>query len=236
MNIEKYKQTLTLSSSTIDHNLKEFLTDMPNYIRQNSVYKKFKAKEVLFEKSEEYKYVYYIISGSFVVVNEFESGRIYEPVILYSDDFIGVVEAIVKKQEIISTIIANEQSEVLGFRKDDFIKWIGENHNITKIVLNSISISFTKNMVESGEQIILNTRYLLLSHLIQQSVMKDDIFLLDESREKTSIRTGINIRTLYRHIKELKQKGLVDTRGRKVFFNDSQRQNIFDLMTELRNK
>ena len=91
MNIEKYKQTLTSKNVKIDSSLQSLLDIMPNYILQHSIYKKLDANEVLFEKGDLFNYVYYISSGSFVVVNEFESGRIYEPVILYSKDYIGVV-------------------------------------------------------------------------------------------------------------------------------------------------
>lgn len=236
MNIEKYKQTLTSNKMNNPEKLNVILKNMPSYIKQNGSFKIYKKSELLYEKSEDVNYVYYIIRGSFVVVNEFESGRIYEPVILYGDDFIGAVEAIIGKPDVISTIVANETSEVLRFKTEDFKRWLKENHDLTRVVLHSVSVNFTKNMVESGEQIILNTRYLMVNHLLQQSTKQDDLNILDESRDKTSIRTGINIRTLYRHIRELKEQKLIDTKGRKVYFTDTQKEHLLDFMKELRNK
>lgn len=209
---------------------------MPNYIRQSSKYLKIRKNDFLYHKSEEFKYVYYVVVGSFSVVNEFESGKLYEPVILPNEDFIGVVEVIHGMKEIISTIIANEDAEVFQFDREKFSQWMRESHELTNWVLYAVSRNFIQNMKMSGENVILDSRYILIKHIVGYAKHNDGIFTLDESREKTSVRTGVNIRTLYRHLNELKDQGLITTQGRKIIFQKEQHNQLIDYVNQLRNK
>lgn len=236
MNIEEYIKAFTSGISNPSREVKELIDAMPQYIKQNSYVKSFKRNEFLYHKEEETNHVYYVIEGSYVVVNEFESGKIYEPIILHNNDFIGVVEVIMNFENIITTIVANEDMTVFQFSSRDFNKWLNESHELNKIVLKAVSTNFIKNMKMSGEGIILDTKYLLISHLLQNSTPTKDGYELDESREKTSKRTGINLRTLYRHIKELKNQDLVISSGRKLRFDEVMKENLYTLYIDLRNK
>ena len=226
----------TLSNDDISSTTKTVIELMPEYIINNSRCLEYKKPSNLLTKGDNVTFVYYVVSGSFNVVNEFESGKIYEPVVLNDSDFIGVVEAVRNMKTIISTISVRDNAMVFQFDKELFLRWINESHGITKILLDSVSSNFTQNMVESGEAIILDLRYALINHLLKHAVKFNDVYLMDESREKTSIRTGINIRTLYRHIKELRNSNLISTKGRKIFFNDSQKDLLYTLHQDLRNK
>lgn len=226
----------TLSKKELTPITKKVIDLMPSYIKKDSQYVTYNKGDNLLTKSEELQYVYYVIDGSFNVVNEFESGKIYEPVILEHSDFIGVVETILNHKETISTLKAQKDAEVFQIRKELFIKWMNDSHELTKMVLKSVASNFIKNMIESGESVILSSRYMLVSHLLQHSNMVDDNYMIDEAREKTSIRTGINLRTLYRHIKELKQEKLISTKGRKIFFDESQKDLLYKMYQDLRNK
>jgi CRP-like cAMP-binding protein len=236
--ITKYIQALSSNEQNIKTNpfVKDLIKLMPDYVKASSSYLVFHKNEFIFRKGELPRYVYYIIDGSFIVVNEFESGKVYEPVVLHSNDFTGTVEAILHKSEIISANIANEDLYVFQFPIDVFLRWINDSHPLTKVVLEKLSMNFEKNMMESGEGILLHSMYFLISHLLNQSYEKDGLSVLDEAREKTAIRTGINIRTLYRHIKELKNENYIKTNGRKILFTEDQRQKLYDYQLELRNK
>lgn len=214
----------------------QLISIMPKYIKQTSKYLKIRKNDFLYHKSEEFKYVYYVVIGSFSVVNEFESGKMYEPVILPDHDFIGVVEVIHGMKEIISTIIANEDAEVFQFEREKFFQWMNESHELTKWVLHAVSRNFIQNMKVSGENVILDSRYLLVKHIISNAQPKEDMFVLDEPREKTSVRTGVNIRTLYRHLNEMKDKGFISTQGRKIIYNRDQHNKLVEYYNQLRNK
>ena len=82
--------------------------------------------------------------------------------------------------------MANEDMTVFRFPSKDFKKWLNESHDLSKIVLEAVSKNFVKNMKISGEGIILDTKYLLISHLLKNSTKAIDGYELDESREKTS--------------------------------------------------
>ncbi len=236
MIIDEYIKTFTLENTESSKEIHRLINMMPNYIKRNSIVKSYKKNDVIYRKDEETTFVTYVLEGSYIVVNEFESGKIYEPIILHKNDFIGVVEVVMNFSNIISTITANEDLQIFRFPAKDFKKWMDESFELTRMVLEAVSKNFFGNMRISGEGIILDTKYQFISHILQNASMVDDYYELNESREKTSKRTGINIRTLYRHIKELKDNNMITTKGRRIQFDENGHEELYNLYKNLRNK
>jgi CRP-like cAMP-binding protein len=216
--------------------LKRIIALMPDYVFRNSYLATYKKGEIVVHKGDPLRFVFITVSGDITVVNEFESGKVYEPVVLPHSDFVVVVEALLNYEEIISTNIATSDSEIIKIPIQLFKRWINESHDLTKEVLLNVSKNFVKNMRESGEGVLLNSKYLFIMHLLNQSKQKHGYHILDETREKTAKRTGINIRTLYRYIKEFKEKDLIDINGRSIIFSDAMREQLHQCALELRNR
>lgn len=216
----------------------EIISLMPNYVKDSSEVVTRNSGALLYEKDEPITHIYITVDGEISIVNEFESGKIFEPVILHHSDFTGVVEAILGMDEIISTNIAKTDVTYIKVPKQIFLKWLDDSHKITRYVLNSVSTNFKKNMAESGESVILDSMYLLVSYLLRNTNHDNltNFYVLHETRERTSIRTGINIRTLYRHIKKLRQDGLITMQNRNIAFSDTQKMHLYDYYLQLRNK
>ncbi len=233
---EKYRQTVPKKAS---HNfISNVISLMPLYIKQHGEFLTLEKNSILLGKSEEVSYAIIIVYGELTVVNEFESGKIYEPVIMNHSEFTGVVEIISNQKEIISTNLTVNEVGYIRIPKKYFLKWLDENHEITKLVLDSVCANFSKDMHKSGENILLDSMYLLVNHLLKKAALNTrmDMYILNETRERTSNRTGINLRTLYRHIKKLKQAGFVTVYKRKIVFSEEQKIILYDYYLELRNK
>ena len=207
---------------------------MPSYVKKESSFITLEKGETLLYKGQKPSSVFIIVSGEMSVVNEFESGKVYEPVIVKHSNFSAVVEAILDYDEIIATNIANTKVELIQIPIKCFKQWLKESHKITTIVLQNVSRNFIKNMTLSGENVLLNSKYLFTAHLLNNALYDGNLYVMNETREKTAKRTGINLRTLYRYIKEFKNKGFIDVKGRKIFFTEQQRDQLHNYYQKLR--
>lgn len=212
--------------------------NMPNYIIDGSFLGVLKKDEAIVLNSYPVNDVFIILSGELVVVNEFESGKIYEPVAIYNNDYIGVVEVILDYKEYISTVIATSEVTFVKIPKELFKRWIKEYPMISYHVLESVCKNFSLNMRGSGEQILLDGMYLLLSHILNNAQYDSgmNLFVLKESRDKTAKRTGINIRTLYRYIKKLKSTNYICLHQKRIAYSSEQKERLQRYSSQLRNQ
>jgi CRP-like cAMP-binding protein len=233
-NIRKNSSKKRPSDAYID----KVLSNMPDSIKKQARFIKMKKDEIIIHQSDQVKYAYITVNGEISVINEFESGKLFEPVIIPHSDFIGVVEIILGHSEFISSNVAKTDVELIRIPTKVFQEWISMSHETTTLVLESVCRNFVKNMSESGETMILDSMYLLVRHLLMTSSYDREKkqYTLQETREKTSIRTGVNLRTLYRHIKKLKEDGYCSSLYRGIVFNEGQKAALYDYYLLLRNK
>ena len=237
MNIIEYEiLRKNRNSKENDPFINEIISLMPKYVKEASTLERKKKYENILVKSDPVDFAIITVKGEISVVNEFESGKIYEPVVIYPNDFTAVVEIICGIKEIITLNIAKTDVEFIKIPKKVFLKWLDDSHLITRYVLNSVSNNFQQNMFVSGEGVLLDSMYLLVSHLLQNALLVNDLFILTETREKTSRRTGINLRTLYRHINKLKSSGYILKNTRKLSFSKEMQVLLYDYHKQLRNK
>lgn len=240
MNINEYssiRKEIKLKRDS-DTFINEIIALMPQYVKDESTFVRKRKGSILVHKSDPAIYAYITISGDISVVNEFESGKIFEPVVIPHSNFLGVVEIILDMKEIISTNLAKTDIEYIQIPKKVFLKWLDESHEATRYVLKCISSNFRNNMKESGENIILDSMYLVVSHLLKFAKYSESkkLYVLAETRENTSVRTGVNLRTLYRHIKKLKLEGYCSSQYRSIIYDENQKIRLNDYYLLLRNK
>lgn len=226
---------MSIKNTTFLDNL---FANMPDYVKKYASVESIGKNERIVRNSYPVNDAFAILKGELVVVNEFESGKIYEPVAIYENDFVGVVEVVLEQKEFISSVSATTDVTFLRIPKEIFKRWIKENGTISYMVLQSVSKNFSINMTDAGDQIVLDSMYLLVNHILKNSVFNkvDNIFILNESREKSATRTGINIRTLYRYIKKLKKMDYIFLENKRIAFNKKQKQILMDYTVSLRNK
>jgi CRP/FNR family cyclic AMP-dependent transcriptional regulator len=212
--------------------------NMPDYVKMDASIESIGKEQAIVRTSYPVNDAFVILKGELIVINEFESGKIYEPVSIFENDFVGVVEVVLEQEEFISTVSAVEKVTYIRIPKKTFIRWIQENGIVSYMVLKSVSNNFSINMTNAGEQIVLDSMYLLVNHIIKNATYKSDnnLYVLIESRDKSAKRTGINIRTLYRYIKQLKSLNYISLHNKRIAFNEAQKNQLINYSVYLRNK
>lgn len=216
----------------------DIISLMPKFVRDQAEYKHVSPKQIILQKGDPLTHAVIVISGDVTVLNEFESGKVFEPVIIHHSDFTGVVEIILNMEDTIATNVAVNDVRYIKIPRKTFLKWLDVSHIITKYILKSVCSNFQKNMMESGEAILLDSMYLFVSHTLKNASYSPatKLYILKETREKTSTRTGINLRTLYRHIKRLRDGDYISNTGRNIVYNETQKEALQALNQSLRKK
>ncbi len=240
MKLSKFKKEYYEHKERYDNQafIEHIFQIMPKEVQEEAEYLHYIKNSNLVTKSDPVNYAFITITGEITVVNEFESGKIFEPVVISPSDFTCVVEIILDMDEIIATNMTRTDCTLIRIPRNTFKKWLDTNHEVTKMVLEGVCINFMKSMIVSGENILLDTMYLLLRHLLNSAIYEplSKQYTLHETREKTSSRTGINLRTLYRHIKHLKNESYIGVYGRNITYSEKQREAIIKYVHYLRNK
>lgn len=240
MNITSYEQHLRNRGIVRENDsfINALISYMPHSIKEVAQVVQVKKNTEIVKKDDPVDFVYITLQGEIAVVNEFESGKVFEPVVIYPNDFMVVVEAILGMDEIITTNTAKTDVEIIKIPKKLFLYWLDKSPEITRMVLDSVCLNFKHNMKVSGEGVLLDSMYLFISHMLNNAVHDKDnqCYTLAETREKTAIRTGINLRTLYRHIKRLKEDHYISNKHQKICFDEKQKARLFKYNQELRNK
>jgi CRP/FNR family cyclic AMP-dependent transcriptional regulator len=226
---------ITMKNNTF---LNTILENMPDYVQDLASFEEISEDTPIVRTSYPVTDAFVILEGELVVVNEFESGKVYEPVTISYDDFVGVVEVVLNREEFISTVVATSKVKYIKIPKDIFKKWLKDNALISYLVLESVAKNFSMNMTFAGEQILLDSMYLLVNHIVNFSKYDEQkkMFYLQETREKTAKRTGINIRTLYRYLKKLKRLNYIFMDKKRISFDKSMKEKLIDYSILLRNK
>ena len=239
MNLKDYESAF-IKTKKLGENmfLDTIRTNMPDYVKNNSEYLKLPKNKIFINKSDPVKYAYIVIYGDLVVVNEFESGKTFEPVKLYQSDFIGVVEVLLDYEEFISTVQCSTAVEFIRIPKKQFIRWLKDSNTISNLVLRSVCMNFSQSMTESGKHILLDSMYLFINHILKNASLTSNktLYILNETRQKSAIRTGINLRTLYRYVNKLKDMNYISIYNQHIGFSESQKTKLIDFSLSLRDK
>ena len=238
MKIIEYEKTLANSNLGNIEFVKNIINLMPKFVKESSEVVHKQKGSSIYKKDLPLDFIVITVEGEISIVNEFESGKIFEPVVIYPSDFIGIVEVVLNMATVISTNIAQTDVTFIKVPRNTFLKWVDVSHEITKLTLHSVCFNFKKNMAESGESVLLDSKTMFVSYLLKNSAYDNDLkmYIIKETREKTSIKTGINLRTLYRHVNSLKESGYITTHHRNIVFTDKMRKSLDSYYLQLRTK
>ena len=119
MNITTYEQQRRKLGIVRENDsfINALISNMPHSIKEVAQVVKLKKGATIVKKDDPIDFVYITLSGEVSVVNEFESGKIFEPVVIKPNDFMIVVESILDMKEIITTNTAKTDVEIIKIPK-----------------------------------------------------------------------------------------------------------------------
>lgn len=214
---------------------KQFLNEIPDYIKDKHQIVIFDKSEVVTHKGDSIEKIYISLEGKMHVKNEFENGFIYNFAEVESISYIGAMEIMANAYEYSATLQATTKCVMIEMKVEDFLKWINTDQSLTLKVLKFVSKDMYKQSLKKGEGLAYPAIYSLISYL--SSVYEDsdeETLYIKKSREEIGSKLGFSIRTINRNIKVLKEENLITVNRKTISINKEQFNKLIDKLDSIK--
>lgn len=192
-------------------NLINYTKYMPADIRKRCTVRLHPAGSVIHQKNFELHYFGIVAQGENRVINEFENGNVFMIESNKAIDFIGEVTILAKMPHTSVTIEAVSDNIVAYISRKDAERWLKEDINILSLTSYHTAYKLYRSSYTNGARLFYPPGYLLLDYLIRYSVQNGISQRLEitvnKTRQVLQEETGINVKTLNRTIRQLKDEG-----------------------------
>lgn len=215
--------------------LQEILSSMPKNIKERCYVKKFRKKNLILKKDENVKFVYIICEGEAKGVNEFANGNLYVVEKITPFAFIGELSVVAEKLKASVTIEASTDCTTIQISREDFCKWLEKDHIITMTVVRGIAKKYYQFAYNKGIQHFYPSLYMLQLFIIRQvraKIENNEYVIINERRQQIADEMGVNIKTVNRGIKKLKDDNLISIYRGKLYVNRNQYLKIINILEE----
>ena len=215
--------------------IKELIDRMPNDIKKNCKVKKFDKGQIVFLKEDNIRFMYLHLEGQMKVRNEFENGFVYDFALIEPISYIGAMEIMANKDVYSSTLQAITDSMIIEITKNDFIKWIENDHKLALDVLCFVSGNMYKQALKTGEVLAYPAICTLINYLINvfESKNKKEVFI-QKTREEISSILGVSVRTINRNLKILKEENLLSVSRKGILITEKQCEKLYEKLNSLK--
>lgn len=209
--------------------LKDYTKNMPANIRSRCTVRTHTAGSIIHQKDMELGYFGIVAIGENRVINEFENGNVYMIEGNKAVDFIGEVTILAGMRRTSVTIEAVTDNVVAYISRRDAELWLSEDMNILRLCAGHTAFKLYRSSYTNGAKLFYPPSYLLLDYIVRcgrQSGMESDkpprMITINRTRQLLQEEIGVNVKTLNRTIKQLKDEEFFDICKGKLTFTREQ--------------
>lgn len=219
--------------------LSTWLADIPESDINKLVIRRFEANETFIQKNQLFHHVLIILDGICNVINQTDSGAEVITLRLSQGDLIGVSEHVLHSMRYIASIKSCTQLIVAELDSQTFANWLYSYPCFVNFVLKNLvtrlhyTADFSANCQSSTSKINL-AKYFVDRYRFESNSSVDpenETIIINETHEIIGNFLGIHTRTVERHIRALKQEGLISTTKGKVSISQAQYQELLRYVT-----
>ena len=183
----------------------------------------YKKKQLLYHEEEAALYLYYLKSGKVKTFRAHNDGKEYITNVYKTGEFFGV-KALFENKNYSDSAIALEDSTIKKVPKEDFLKLVYSNRDIStqfiKLLSSNIEENEKKLISMAYDTVRKRTAQVLIELESQFSKNQDGDVEIKMTREDLASLAGTAIETVIRCLRDLKKEGLIDINGRIVKITD----------------
>lgn len=209
--------------------LKKYTKNMPADIRSRCTVRTHAAGSIIHQKNMELRHFGIVAIGENRVINEFENGNVYMIESNKAIDFIGEVTILSGMQNTSVTIEAVTDNIVAYISRKDAEQWLAEDRNILGLASRHTAFKLYRSSYTNGAKLFYPPSYLLLDYIIrygQQHGMDNPhpphSLTISKTRQALQEEIGVNIKTINRTIRQLKEEGYLTIIKGKITFTPEQ--------------
>lgn len=202
------------------------------------IIRQFEAGEALAFKGHLFQHVFIVLNGICDVINQLDNGTEIITLKLTFGDVIGVSESVLNNMKNIASVKACTPVIVAELENAMFKRWLMSFPCFVDFVLKNLvtrlhyTADFSANCQTSAPKINL-AKYFIDRYNVEftSSPKYYGSVKIQETHEMISTFLGMSPRTVERHIRTLKEDGLISTAKGKVYISPSQYQELLNLVT-----
>lgn len=209
--------------------LKEYTKNMPEDIRSRCTVRTHAAGSIIHQKNMELGYFGIVAKGENRVINEFENGNVYMIESNKAIDFIGEVTILAGMSRTSVTIEAVTDNVVAYISRKDAERWLASDMNILHLTARHTAFKLYRSSYNNGAKLFYPPSYLLLDYMVKygrQSGMESSrppkTITVLRTRQMLQEEIGVNVKTLNRTIRQLKEEGFFSLCKGKITFTREQ--------------
>lgn len=217
----------------VDNNtwFEQFVKNMPKRFIPRIDIISISDKKIIIRKGKASPYVYFIIKGKVIMINEYSNGRIFNYASKNAPGFLGLLEYFSNQKLPSTTIRASGDVLVMRMPVNDFSNWVENDFDAYKLFTRYFASNIFPSIENKGKAIALSKKHMLLDFFIMQ--YSDEIqgagsYRIPLTKEEISFRLGVSERTIYRILQELVHEGLINIDHGKIKISDSQLEKILN--------
>ncbi|MGB0423543.1 MAG: response regulator [Flavobacteriales bacterium] len=189
--------------------------------RKSKIYKK---KEILYREGDFASALYFVESGKVRTYKINEDAKEYTTGLFKDNDYLGYLE-LIKETEHIDTAVAMEDTEVYQIPKEDFIKLLYTNQEVSQAFIKLIS----GNLMEKEEELI-NLAYNTVRKRVADGLLLLEKRYKDENQPDFSISiprddlasiVGTSTESVIRVLSDFKSDGVIEIKRSSITLLES---------------
>ena len=223
--------------------LKEYTKNMPEDIRSRCTVRTHAAGSIIHQKNMELGYFGIVAKGENRVINEFENGNVYMIESNKAIDFIGEVTILAGMSHTSVTIEAVTDNVVAYISRRDAERWLASDINILNLAARHTAFKLYRSSYNNGAKLFYPPSYLLLDYMVKygrQSGMESSrppaAITVLRTRQMLQEEIGVNVKTLNRTIRQLKEEGFFSICKGKITFTREQYEKAIEWLEAEKDK
>ena len=206
--------------------LTDYVKNMPPDIKNRCVIKVIPPGQIIHQKNYELDYFAFVCCGDHRAINEFENGNVYMIEKNEAIDFVGEVTIIAGQERTSVTLETITECVLLQMPRKDFERWIKEDIDLLYLIASKVAFKLYRSSSKNGATLFYPPNFLLLEYLVQYAdkhmTGNKTSITVPFTRNQLEEELGINIKTLNRTVKKLKDTGMIGIVKGKLTFNKDQ--------------
>lgn len=220
--------TLTELEKKVPELLK-YTKNMPPDIRSRCTVRTHAAGSIIHQKNMELGYFGIVALGENRVINEFENGNVYMIEGNKAIDFIGEVTILAGMPRTSVTIEAVTDNVVAYISRRDAQRWLAEDMNILRLTAGHTAFKLYRSSYNNGAKLFYPPSYLLLDYLVKYGGQQGmdgpappSQITMGRTRQQLQEEIGVNVKTINRTIRQLKEEEFFSIIKGKITFTIEQ--------------
>ncbi len=207
----------------------------PEWLKSRLHLRKIEKGKIIHQKDEKLDYFGILCTGTIEIINELENGNVYLIERNEAIDFIGEVAIVSGYESSSVTIRTLETCYMVFMSAEDCRKLFEESVEFYKIVTKKIAQKLYNNSYKSGIKFFYPTKYIIADYFVNYYYNNiEDRVKIKETRDEISKEIGVNVKTLNRTIKALKEENYLDVERGKVVIDSDAIDKLEDYLEENR--